>query len=101
VVRNVRPQQRISVFAARVVFCESFADVRAHDCLLAALLVVVAGGERCLVKAGDGEILFFGLCGERHALVGSFERRHGAFDGSRGLAGDAGGCGLAGEWRYG
>jgi hypothetical protein len=101
VVRNVRPQQRISVFAARVVFCESFADVGAHDCLLAASLVVIASCEGSLVKAGDGEILFFGVGGERHALLRSFERRHGAFDGFHGLAGDAGGCGLSGEWRNG
>jgi hypothetical protein len=101
VVRDVRPQQRISVFAARIGLCESFADVRAHDRLFAALLVVVACCEGCLVKAGDGEILFFGVGGKRYALMGSFERRHGALYGFHGLAGGAGGCGLACEWRYG
>jgi hypothetical protein len=97
----MRPQQRISVFAARVVVCESFADVSAHDCLLAALLIVVAGGERRLTESSDGEILSFGVCGERHDLVGFCERCHGAFGGFHCFAGDAGGCCLAREWRYG
>jgi hypothetical protein len=44
--------------------------VSAHDCLLAALLIVVAGGERRLTESSDGEILSFGVCGERHDLVG-------------------------------
>lgn len=94
--------QCILVFTARVVFGKSFADERAHVRLLAALLVVVAAGERRLAESCDGEILFFGIAGKSDdVLAGLFEGRHGAFDGFDGPAGDAGdGC-FACDWRDG
>ena len=69
--------------------------------LLAAFFVVVSGGEGGLAEGCDGEILFFGVCGERYALVGFFEHCYGALDGFGRLAGDAcAGC-LACDWRDG
>lgn len=64
-IRNVYLQKLIGILAVGIVFCESLADVRAHYSLLATLLVVVAGGERGLAEACDGEILFFRVRDER------------------------------------
>jgi hypothetical protein len=100
-VRDVRLEQSIRVLGTRVVVRESFGDVRAHDRLLAALLVVVAGGEGRLAEAGDGEILFFGVCGEGNAWEGFFERLYGAFEGFGCFAGGAGAGCLASDGRYG
>lgn len=71
--------------------------------LLAAFLVVVAGDEGGLGEGCDGEILFFGVCGEGYmdVLMRLFERCHGALDGFDCVAGDAcAGC-LACDWRDG
>lgn len=62
---NVYLQKLVGVLAVRIVFGESLADVCAHYSLLAAFLVVVAGGERGLAEACDGEILFFRVRDER------------------------------------
>lgn len=65
-IRNINnAQQRTSVVEIRIVVRERFADVRAHQRLLAALFVVVALRERRLAEARDGQILFVGVQGER------------------------------------
>lgn len=71
--------------------------------LLAALLVVVACGEGGLAEGCDGEILFFGVCGEGYVyvLMRLFERCHGALDGFDCVACDAGAGCLACDWRDG
>lgn len=76
VVRNVHAQQGGRVVAVRVVLGVRLADVRAHQRLLAALLVVVALREGRLAEARHGQILFSGVQGQGEGSAGgvcSFE----------------------------
>lgn len=60
-VRDVQTQQGlgVDVLAIRIFVGACFADVGAHDRLLVAFGVVVAGGKGRLAEARYGQILFF------------------------------------------
>ena len=85
-VGNMCVHESVHVFAARVVFREGFVDESAHVRLLAALFVIVACSEGRLAEACDGEILFFGIFGERDGiLLVPCEGCHSELDGFEGL----------------
>jgi len=60
-VGDIHAQQglHVDILAVRVLVGARFADVCAHDSLLVALRVVVAGGEGRLAETRHREILFF------------------------------------------
>jgi hypothetical protein len=61
VIQDIQTQQLLGIyiFVVGILFGVRFADVCAHDRLLVAFGVVVAGGEGRLAEARDGQILFF------------------------------------------
>jgi len=104
-VRDIQTQQGFSVdvLVVGVLVRARFADVCAHDRLLVAFRVVVAGGEGRLAEARDGEILFFDVVavGEEDgfAALGFAEVGEGALEWFVGCY--AGGSRLARDGRQG
>jgi hypothetical protein len=104
-VRDIQTQQGFSVdvLVVGVLVRARFADVCAHDRLLVAFRVVVAGGEGRLAEARDGGILFFDVVavGEEDGFValGFAEVGEGALEWCVGCY--AGGSRLARDGRQG